>query len=282
MRNIDCGGITLFKGDTGVGIASIVWTSNSGASPQGTEGTTDTYTITYTDATTGTFVITNGADGTAGLDGNNGNFIQATVEAPGVNCPYGGVKVEVIQGIDGATVLSTNYVCNINPTYNYGLFAQTAGVSLVNTTTPTSMTGVGVGSLDIAANTLVAGDTFAFKATGLLRSTLAATLTLELKINGVVLSTITTPVLSIDPAEIWVYEAEFTTRTIGATGNIYTASEFALNQTSPSGEHLIYPTLANAVVNTTILNTIDLVATYSLAGAGVTLSTQVLTLVKIY
>ena len=44
------------KGDTGVGIASIVRTSGDG-----TAGTVDTYTITYTDSTTSTFDITNGA-----------------------------------------------------------------------------------------------------------------------------------------------------------------------------------------------------------------------------
>jgi hypothetical protein len=282
MKCIDCGGITLFKGDTGVGITSITWTSNSGGSPQFTQGTTDTYTITYTNGTTDTIGLYNGADGAAGTNGNNGNFVQATTEAAGANCTYGGVKIEVIQGVDGVTVLSTNYVCNINPTYNYGLFAQTGRVSLINTVAATSMIGAGEGSLDIAANALAVGDSFAIKATGLLRSNLAATLTLELKINGVVLSTVTTPVLSIDPAEIWVYEAEFTTRTIGATGSIYTASELSINQTLPADEHLIYPTLATATVNTTILNTIDLVATYSLAGAGVTLTTEVLTLVKTY
>jgi hypothetical protein len=267
------------QGDPGLdgnGITSFVWTSNDGAQPQGTQGTTDTYTMTFDDASTTLVLVTNGADG------NNGDFILNTVEAPGVNCPYGGVKVEVIQGIDGVTVLSTDYVCNINPTYNYGLFTQTASSSFGNTVTPTSMVGTGEGSVAIAANELAVGDTFKFKAVGLLRSTLAATLTLELKLNGVVLSTIVTPVLSIDPAEIWEYEADITVRTIGATGNIYTASEFALNQTAPIDEHLIYPTLANAVVDTTILNTFDLVATYSLAGANVTLSTEVLTLIKIY
>ena len=63
---MNCEGITLFKGDAGVGIASITWTSNSAAEPQGTEGTVDTYTITYTDTTTTTFILTNGATGMYG------------------------------------------------------------------------------------------------------------------------------------------------------------------------------------------------------------------------
>ena len=45
-------------GDTGNGIASVDRTSGTGA-----PGTTDTYTITYTDATTDTFTVYNGANG---------------------------------------------------------------------------------------------------------------------------------------------------------------------------------------------------------------------------
>ena len=48
-------------GPQGNGIVSTLWTSNSGGQPQGTVGTTDTYTITYTDATTNTFTVTNGS-----------------------------------------------------------------------------------------------------------------------------------------------------------------------------------------------------------------------------
>lgn len=51
-------------GDDGRGITSIVRTSGTGA-----PGTTDTYTITFTDATTTTFTVYNGADGTGGGSG---------------------------------------------------------------------------------------------------------------------------------------------------------------------------------------------------------------------
>jgi len=61
-----CGSITLFQGEQGVGITSITWTSNSAGSPQATAGTTDTYTITYDNASTSTFTITNGANGVYG------------------------------------------------------------------------------------------------------------------------------------------------------------------------------------------------------------------------
>lgn len=56
-------GIQGVHGDTGNGIASVIKTSGTGAA-----GTTDTYTITFTDATTTTFNVYNGADGTAAGD----------------------------------------------------------------------------------------------------------------------------------------------------------------------------------------------------------------------
>lgn len=50
-------------GDTGRGIVSVVRTSGTGAS-----GTVDTYTITYTDDTTSTYQVRNGADGNGAGD----------------------------------------------------------------------------------------------------------------------------------------------------------------------------------------------------------------------
>ena len=51
------------KGDTGKGITTITRTSGTGAA-----GTTDTYTITFTDSTTTTFNVYNGANGTGSGD----------------------------------------------------------------------------------------------------------------------------------------------------------------------------------------------------------------------
>jgi len=62
-------GAPFGKGDTGAtgadgrGIVSTVFTSSTGGGGAGASGETDTYTITYTDATTGTFSVHNGIDG---------------------------------------------------------------------------------------------------------------------------------------------------------------------------------------------------------------------------
>ena len=56
-------------GDDGVGIASITKTGSSGL--------VDTYTITYTDNTTSTFTVTNGAKGDTGSTGATGKGITS-------------------------------------------------------------------------------------------------------------------------------------------------------------------------------------------------------------
>ena len=54
-RSITLSGSMIARGLDGRGIVSIAKT--------GTSGLVDTYTITYTDATTSTFTVTNGANG---------------------------------------------------------------------------------------------------------------------------------------------------------------------------------------------------------------------------
>lgn len=71
-------------GAPGRGIVSVVRTSGTGA-----PGTTDTYTITYTDATTSTFFVYNGADGAgvgdmtkAVYDTDNDGIVDAAESVP--------------------------------------------------------------------------------------------------------------------------------------------------------------------------------------------------------
>jgi hypothetical protein len=77
-------GNTGTTGATGNGIASVIRTSGTGA-----PGTTDTYTITYTNATTSTFNVVNGTVGSSNTtqsillsavaDLSLGNIINVTV-----------------------------------------------------------------------------------------------------------------------------------------------------------------------------------------------------------
>jgi len=60
------GADSVVPGPTGVGISGIARTNGDGS-----EGTTDEYTITYTDTTTSTYSVYNGANGIDGDDGTN-------------------------------------------------------------------------------------------------------------------------------------------------------------------------------------------------------------------
>ena len=56
-------------GSNGLAVGSVTWTSNSSGDPQGTAGTTDTYTVALTDSTSvGTLEVTNGLNGSGLVD----------------------------------------------------------------------------------------------------------------------------------------------------------------------------------------------------------------------
>ena len=83
-------GNTGATGATGNGIASVIRTSGTGAA-----GTTDTYTITFTDSTTTTFGVYNGADGSGA-----GDMVKATYDTNN-----SGV-VDNAEKVNGLTVLT--------------------------------------------------------------------------------------------------------------------------------------------------------------------------------
>ena len=92
------------KGDDGVGIASIAWTSNSGGQPQGTQGTTDTYTVTLTNSVTYTLIVYNGSDGDTGDTGDSVTAVTGSYDAgTGVLTvtPY-------IEGVAQAPIVTTD------------------------------------------------------------------------------------------------------------------------------------------------------------------------------
>lgn len=98
------------QGATGRGIESIEKTDS--------QGLVDVYTITYTDGTTSTFLVTNGADGAQGqgIPGQGGYTPEITIDATSGNWVVDGVDTGVHaegpQGVSGTSV----YAGNGNPT----------------------------------------------------------------------------------------------------------------------------------------------------------------------
>ena len=92
------------KGDDGVSIVSIIKTSS--------DGLVDTYTITYSDGHTSTFIVTNGANGEQGIQGIPGNDGHTPVVTIGDNGNWfidgtdSGVKAQGPKGDKGDDGLS--------------------------------------------------------------------------------------------------------------------------------------------------------------------------------
>jgi hypothetical protein len=103
---------------------------------------------------------------------------------------------------------------------NYGLFSQTTdSVVVANTQAARPLYGDGVGSKTIAANTLVAGDSFNISMMGTISSLVSANLTITVTTpTGIILGTtgaITLPALT---NKNWSLNFDFTVREPGIVG----------------------------------------------------------------
>ena len=102
--------IESIQGEKGIGITSVVRTSGTGAA-----GTVDTYTITYSDSTTSTFSVYNGADGDGSGDmsksvydtDNDGKVdaveLDASIDSGGTKPVAGGTIYTALSGKQQAT-----------------------------------------------------------------------------------------------------------------------------------------------------------------------------------
>lgn len=164
-------------GADGRGIASIVRTSGTGA-----PGTTDTYTITYTDATTSTFTVYNGADGAGSgdvvgpagaTDGHIALFDGPTgklIKSAGKGVPTGDlVGTSDVQTLTGKTLdLSSNAltatVAQLNAAVSDGDVATLAGAETLTNKTLTAPLITGTREVRVAmpanAIDLVLGNLF--------------------------------------------------------------------------------------------------------------------------
>lgn len=121
------------RGQTGNGIASIAKTATSGL--------VDTYTITFTNGTTTTFNVTNGADGSGDMDSSDYDP-QGVVEAAGGIAAYAAKKPQV--KAQTLTAGSTNVTFTGIPTsgdYMIDFFASSGiNYTAINTATAEQVT----------------------------------------------------------------------------------------------------------------------------------------------
>ena len=136
-----------------------------------------------------------------------------------------------------------------------GFFAQTAqGPTVTNTTTETDILGAGVGTLTVPANSFNVGDCFHVKTGGLISGQNGDGIIIRVK-NGVNLLA-STGVISLQAVTALPFEIEidFTFRSIGATGQIFTNGNFAYNRNVGSLEGFVFSDLQT--IDTTLLSTL--------------------------
>lgn len=172
------------------------------------------------------------------------------------------------------------------PPASTGLFAQTVNSAPVtNTTTETSITGTGVGSLSVPANGFQVGDSFHAKLIGMLSTTNNHTIRIRIKTGSVLLAdtgTITLANSTNRPFEINIY---FTIKSLGTAGvaSIVSGGIFSYTKNaSVSFEGTGFNTVNNTTFDTTVGNTLDVTAQWGQAIASDSVYTDLFVLHKLY
>ena len=199
-------------GTNGVGISQIELTDGDGS-----PGTTDTYTITYSDATTSTFTVTNGANGESGAAGTSQQILYGTI-APGD-----------ILGEDGDSYIDT-ITGNL---YSKAAGAWTLETNLKGPTGATGATGP-AGPAGTAANNKYA----------------AIMISSDKTINT---TTVATPIEEWETSEASGYSVSLNDGTLTVNENVTTIVEFNIAFTSGSSEEFTFTIYKNGTTITNLL-----------------------------
>ena len=164
---------------------------------------------------------------------------------------------------------------------SFGLFSQTAqGSTVTNTTTETDILGSGVGTLSIPANGFQVGDAFHAKIGGTISAQNGDIITIRVKNGATVLATTGAISLQATTALAWEIEIDFTIRTIGATGQVFTNGNFAYNRNTGSLEGFVFSD--TQTIDTTVASTLMVTAEWGQAKTQDIIFTDMTTLYKTY
>lgn len=155
-----------------------------------------------------------------------------------------------------------------------GIYAESAGTTIQNTTTATSIIGTVAGSTTLPANFFAVGKTIRIFASGTYKQTSGSnTCTIALTIGGVSMGSVAlTHANAVGPI-YWEAEWNLTCRTSGASGTIQYTSKGILNTTALS-TYFNSPA-TSASINTTTSNAIAISGTWSAANADNILVTSI-------
>lgn len=154
------------------------------------------------------------------------------------------------------------------------LFVATADATHANSTTETTIVGVGNGKMSIPANTLAVGDRFRLRARGYIGThSTAGTLAINATVGGSSVATTGGATATNSLSNVaWECEVEFTVRSIGATGTVVAGGFYRVDDGSAIVEGM--PKTTATTVDTTGALAVDLTADWGTANAANTITCQ--------
>ena len=139
----------------------------------------------------------------------------------------------------------------------FGLYAQTVqSPTITNTTTETTIVGMGEGGLIVPANSFQVGSSYHGKIGGVISNQNNDTIIVRIKTGATLLASTGSISLSTASSQGWECELDFTIATIGVTGLICTNGNFAYNRNTGSLEGFVFQDVQP--IDTTIANTLDI------------------------
>jgi hypothetical protein len=172
------------------------------------------------------------------------------------------------------------------PPTTYGLYAQTSDSASVTGIAKQSIIGSGVGTLTVTANSFKVGDSFTAELDGLLSCLGSATLHIHVEtLTGVVLADTGIIAMDTTTAKSWLLNLYFTIRTIGGTtvASISSGGLFSyIKNAGTQFEGFVLSNINNTTFDTTISNTLIVVAQWNTGSATNQIQSRNFTLQKIY
>ncbi len=232
----------------------------------------------FVGSTSSTGSTASGGTGEANTASNVGTGAGIFKQKTGVDLELksltAGTNITLTQNADDITIATTT-------TGLFGLFSQTAqGPTVTNTTTESDILGTGVGSLSVPANAFQVGDSYHAKIGGTISAQNGDEITIRVKNGANVLAS--TGLIALEPVTglAWEIEIDFTIRTIGATGQIFTNGNFAYNRNTGSLEGFVFSDVQT--IDTTVSSTLMITAEWNQAKTQNIIFTDITTLYKTY
>jgi len=189
-------------------------------------------------------------------------------------------ELKVLQGLDAiATGLEQSNL-------GKGLFAELKNSSsITDTTDPGSLLGPGIGQLTVPANTFKVGDSFHLKMLGHLGARNGTPLRLEIMSDSVILADTGPITLPTCTDKHWELNVYFTIRTLGVAGSASIMSGGIFTYTKDASnafEGTNFTVENNTDFDTTISNTLEVIATWGSAHPNNNIYSELAILQKIY